>query len=261
MGNLSLLITLATLPVILILVFIYNKDKEKEPFSLLCELFGFGMLSVFFVLIITSGLELFIPFLKKGMDQMNFIEVLIYSFVIVALVEEFCKWIFVYKFGYKNKNYDEKYDIIVYSVFVSLGFAFFENLAYVLVEYNIGVGILRGILSVPAHACDAIFMGYFLSLANLYSKQGEKEKAKKYIALSILIPALLHGIFDFCLMIEIEGILLVFFAFVIGLYIASLKKLDEVVKMNDEVKRNKFCPNCGRIIQGQYCGNCGVKQV
>ena len=261
MEILSFLITLATLPVFLILIFVYNKDKNKEPLSLLLELFGFGILSVFLVYAISVGLEHFIPFLEKDVEIMNFPEILIYSFIIVALVEEFCKWIFVYKFGYKSKDYDEKYDIIVYSVFVSLGFAFLENLLYVIGDLSIGLGIVRGLLSVPAHACNAIFMGYFLSLANLYSKQDDKENAKKNIILSILIPTLLHGIFDFCLMSNIRIMIVVFFGFVIFLYTVSLKKLDEVAQKSKIEKRNKFCTNCGKIIQGNYCGNCGTKQV
>jgi len=256
----STLITIATLPVILILVFVYSKDKNKEPLNLLLELFGFGMLSVFLVYLMSIGLEQIVPFLKKEVEMMNFAEVLIYSFISVALIEEFCKWIFVYKFGYKNKNYDEKYDIIVYAVFVSLGFALFENILYVLSSYNFGVGILRGVLSVPAHACNAIFMGYFLSLANLYSKQGDREKVKKNIALSILVPTLLHGIFDFCLLINIKIMAIVFFIFVIVLYTISLKKLEEVSEQSKKEITNKFCPNCGKLIQGTYCGNCGKKQ-
>ena len=42
MNNIGLLLFLAIFPVILILLFVYNKDKSKEPIVLLLQLsFGF----------------------------------------------------------------------------------------------------------------------------------------------------------------------------------------------------------------------------
>lgn len=261
MGSLSILITIATLPVILILMFIYTKDKNKEPLKLLLQLFGLGIFSVILVLLFTLVLKEVIPFINKDLTKMNFMEVLIYSFVVVALVEEFFKWLMVYKFGYKNKNYDEKYDIIVYSVFVSLGFALFENLIYVISEYSIGVGIFRGLLSVPGHACNAIFMGYFLSLTKIYKSKGDNKNAQKNLVLSIIVPTLLHGIYDFCLMISLNIFYLLFFVFIINLYKISLKKLEELAESSTENQKQQFCSNCGKLATGNFCGNCGTKQV
>ena len=261
MGKLDILITIAALPVILILMFVYNKDKNKEPLSLIIELFGCGILSVFIVLGISIILQNFIPIIGKDLNNMNFIEVLIYSFIVVAFIEEFCKWIMVYKFGYKNKNYDEKYDIIVYSVFVSLGFAFLENLIYILSQLSIGVGIFRGLLAIPGHACNAIFMGYYLSLAKIYSNKGDEKNTKKNLILSVLVPTILHGIYDFCLMIPIKIFFILFFVFIIFLYTMSLRKLEEVAETNDNNKEaQKYCSNCGLLATGKFCGNCGTKQ-
>lgn len=261
MSRLSLLITVATLPVFLILLYIYQKDKNKEPTKLLLKLFGCGILTCFIVLIISTLLNPIFPFMGKEPTDMNFLEVLIYSFVIVALLEESCKWVMVYNVGYKNSHFDEIYDIMVYSVFVSLGFAFFENLLYVLLNDSLLVGVFRGVLAIPGHACDAIFMGYYLSLAKIYSKKGNKSLEKKNIVLSILIPTILHGIYDFCLFADIVLLVLVFFVFIVFLYTISIKKLKKVAESTEQLKeRNKFCPNCGRIVTGPFCGNCGRKQ-
>mgnify|MGYP002514454572 CR=1 FL=1 len=86
--------------------------------------------------------------------------------------------------------------MIVYSVFVSLGFACFENILYVFANQSIAVGISRGILSVPGHACDAVFMGYYLSMAKFYNTLGyhkmeniNKKNNKRYESKSIFKEA------------------------------------------------------------------------
>ena len=133
-------------------LFVYSKDRDKEPVKLLIKLFFLGIVSCFIVLFISLAEE-FIPFLAKDTNEMGLIEVIVYSFINVA---------------YKSKHFDQLYDIVVYAVFVSLGFAFLENLFYVLPEGTVKVGIIRALLAVPGHACDAIFMGYYLSIARLY---------------------------------------------------------------------------------------------
>lgn len=261
MPRISFLLILATLPIILICFYIYSKDKNKEPIKLLLKLFFFGILSCILVVCITELIYIFIPFMNKNINQMGFIEILFYSFIIVALVEEFCKWLMVYKIGYNNKEFDEVYDIIVYSVFVSLGFAFLENLLYVLLNNSISVGIARGLLSVPGHACDAIFMGYYLSLAKRYRKNNDRQNEKKNINKSIFIPVLLHGIYDFCIFSGQNIFIIIFFVFIINLYIISIKRLKQTANITTKLfYKNNFCPNCGAKIQGNFCSNCGLRQ-
>ena len=55
----------------------------------------------------------------------------IYVFLFVALIEEGSKFLMTYILGYNNKEFDEVYDMIVDASFVSLGFAFYENLIYI----------------------------------------------------------------------------------------------------------------------------------
>lgn len=221
----SILLFLAVIPVVVICTYIYNKDKNKEPWGLLIKLFVLGIASCFLVLAVSEVVFKVIPFLGKELEYMSFFEIMAYAFIGVALIEELCKWIMVYFGSYHHKAYDEVYDGIVYCVYVSLGFAFFENLLYVFGEQSIVVGISRGLLAVPGHACDAVFMGYYLSLAKVYASQGKKDLERKNLVLSIIVPTILHGIYDFCLMSGIEVLILVFFVFVIVMYITAIKKI------------------------------------
>ena len=45
MSNMSILLFMAIIPVMLILLFVYYKDRNKEPMILLLELFVLGIIS------------------------------------------------------------------------------------------------------------------------------------------------------------------------------------------------------------------------
>lgn len=287
-----LLFIIAVLPVIIICWYIYKKDRNKEPSKLLVQLFTDGIFSCFLVVLISEIMEKFIPFLEKDVGSMNNFEILFYSFIGVALVEEFCKWYYVHKDGYKSKAFDEKYDIIVYAVFVSLGFAFLENILYVFLNDSISVGITRALLAVPGHACDSIFMGYYLTKAKYAKIKGNNKLELQNKIKSILVPTILHGIYDFCLFIKYDFFMLIFFVFVVFLYIATINKIKELAATNSNYyqrtnsnvytgynqiaqtipKTNsnqvpyqqaqvqkQYCTNCGAVLIGPYCARCGKR--
>lgn len=261
MNNIALTLFVAIVPIFLILLFVYNKDKSKEPIKLLLQLFGLGVISCLLVLFVSRGMEFIFPFMKQDYRQMSFGHVLIYAFVGVALVEESCKWIMLFLGGYNNSEFDELYDIVVYAVFVSLGFAFLENIVYVFTIGDLKTAFIRAISAVPGHACDAIFMGYYLSKAKQFQMKKRKDLETKNIILSILIPTILHGIYDFCLMSGLIILVIVFIVFIIFLYIISVKKLEETSANNQKIKEEKdFCTNCGAKLDGEFCPACGRRQ-
>ena len=199
--------------------------------------------------------------MSKELEDQSFIETILYSFLGVAFVEESCKWIMLYAGGYNHKEFDEAYDIIVYSICVSLGFAFFENICYVLAPGGIAIALIRAVSAVPGHACDAIFMGYYLSIVKQHYYQNDLQKEKRNIILSIIMPTLLHGFYDYCIMSRITVLVFGFIIFVILLYIFSLRKLKEMAISNKKIKyKNNFCANCGRKVEGDFCAECGTRQ-
>ena len=132
----------------------------------------------------------------------SLISIFIKTFIGVALAEEGFKWLAVKFKAYNSREFDEIYDIVVYSVFVSLGFAGLENVLYVFVG-GFGVAILRAILSVPGHACFGVMMGYYLSRAKVASISNNNGLYVKNIVLSLLIPMLFHTMYTFLNMILI----------------------------------------------------------
>ena len=125
---------------------------------------------------------------------------------------------------------------------MSLGFATVENIIYILFEDPTSafeVGVIRSIISVPAHMMFAIIMGYYISK---YKFTGSKSKKRKYLAISILLPILLHGVFDFILMIQYRWSIIVFVAYIVFLWKISLDKLDEYTNNSRKkfLKRHKI---------------------
>lgn len=253
------LFILSVLPVIILGKYVYNKDRNKEPKKVLTKLFLFGICSVIITLLLTNVLEIFFPFLKLEMEDLDFTHKFIYIFIGVALIEELSKFIFAYTM-FKSKHFDEFFDMIVYATFVSLGFACFENILYVF-EQGAFVGIIRALLSVPGHACYGVFMGYYLSIAKLNIINDRKDLFKKNLLKSLLIPTMLHGIYDFCILSGYYYLLLIFIVFIVLLYRNTLQKIKDArginKKLNGEVV--EYCYKCGSVKSGTYCANCGTK--
>lgn len=251
-----ILLIVAILPIYLIGLYIYKKDKDKEDRSLLAKLFIFGILSCFPAVMLELIVGIFFP----NYEQLDLLSLAIYVFIGIALVEEICKWFMTYKIAYKHKEFDHAYDAIVYSVFVSLGFAALENILYVM-DNGIGTGIVRALSAVPGHACNAIIMGFYLGLSKIASINKNEKLSKKNLYLSILMPTIAHGIYDYCLFTELVPFIILFLIYVIIMYIYGIKTVKRISKIERNFTENElnFCPSCGTKVNGKYCTKCGKK--
>ena len=204
---LSLFIALA--PIIIILFYIYFRDKyEKEPIKILLITFVVGSLTVIPIIIIEKSLTNYWSF-KFSASVPNITTAAYSSFIVAAFTEELFKFLAFFILIWRNKNFDERFDGIVYAVFISLGFAAVENIFYI-IGHGLQTGLLRAFTAVPAHALFGISMGFFLGLAKF-----SKKKRGLYILFSITIPILLHGFYDFIIMSQNKYLLFLFVPFLI----------------------------------------------
>lgn len=186
-----ILLGIAMAPGVAIGLYIYLNDKhEREPIGLLLRAFFFGTIAVAITYVLTQQINKFI-----SIDPKNLTEQAIHAFLIVALVEESSKFLFVRGVLYRNVNFNEPFDGIVYSVMVGMGFATLENIVYVMNE-GVGVGIMRMFTAVPAHATFAILMGFYLGKAKFEHKKGY------YAVYALGVATLFHGAYDYCLFIS-----------------------------------------------------------
>ena len=187
------LLLLAISPAIIIVLYIYFKDKfEKEPIPFLVKNVLLGATVSILITVILGG---FASWFISFIDGASILYQFLHAFIAVAFVEEFSKYIIVRYYSQRSKEYNEPFDGIVYAVMVSMGFATLENVLYVF-QHGVSTGVIRAFTAVPAHATFAILMGYFM---------GKAKFSKNRIVLNLLgllFATLFHGAYDFFLFIN-----------------------------------------------------------
>ena len=238
-------------PAFALCFYIYKKDRhEKEPIKLLLLLAGLGAASCFPAMILERIAGAIINALfgshiyAEGAE--TFIDTAYYypyhfvdNFFGIALIEEGCKWLVLFLVTRNNKNFDSLFDGVVYAVFVSLGFAALENVFYVF-SNSLTVALHRAVTAVPGHMCFGVFMGYYYTFWHLYRYVRKTENGlisaklvlarsenAKYnrtklgwlLVLSIAVPTLIHGLYDFTLSIGSVPAVVLFYIGLAGLYV------------------------------------------
>ena len=220
------LLAVSLAPVILLLLYLYKRDKyEKEPKKLLAKALIFGALTVLPVFFIETWLSGYWDN-KYNYPANKLLTAAYDSFIVAAFTEELFKFLVFIIFIWSNKNFNEKFDGIIYAVYISLGFAAIENIMYVFGS-GIGTGLIRAFTAVPAHTIFGITMGYFLAWAKF-----NPSKRFIYIALSISVPIALHGFYDFILMSQHNILLLLFIPYLIFMIIIGLRQMKHLSKIS-----------------------------
>ena len=185
----------AIVPIIILLIFIYCKDKyQHEPLGKLILTFFVGCLSV-----IPAALQetVLMP-LAPSADVMPVLNGIFDGYVVAGFSEELWKLILLMLVIWKSPHFDEYFDGIVYAAYLSLGFACVENIGYVMQgDDQMATALMRGLLAVPAHFLFAVIMGYHLSLAKF-----DLSRRSRHLLHALLYPVLMHGTYDALLMIS-----------------------------------------------------------
>lgn len=243
--NTFFLIIAALLPAVILCIYVFKKDRaEKEPLPLLVQLFCLGaaacLPAAYAESFVIGGIDkLFsgVTFLENGVEMMEpgwlFLYKLFYFFIGVAVIEEGLKWIAMTLFTFRSHDYNSLFDGIIYAAMVSLGFAALENIFYVL-QYGFGNAVMRAFLSVPGHMFFAVIMGYYYSWWHIREKarlweaelmeKGLITKKKPFSvrksrALSLLLPTVAHGIYNFCCSTDSVLYRIAFYVFIAFLYL------------------------------------------
>ena len=211
------LLLLALAPAIIIMIYVYFRDKyEKEPIKLILKGILLGAIVIFPVGLLENYLlsfsKAYDPITKAAWD----------GFVVAGAIEEAFKFFMVFILIWRNPNFNEKFDGIVYSVSVALGFAAVENLFYVFSGNSMQVGLVRAFTAVPGHTIFGIVMGFYLGLAR-FSPKGRG----RWLLMAFVVPWMLHGIYDFLIMSGYPLLILTFIPFLIYMYRIGLKRMRE----------------------------------
>jgi RsiW-degrading membrane proteinase PrsW (M82 family) len=230
---------LAIIPGLLIIIYVYRKDKvEKEPAGLIMRIIFFGVLSCFAAAFLEQLESQYLPQYPKGSVEYA----LITSFCMAAFVEEIVKFIAMKLGSWNYSGFNYRFDGIVYGVSSAVGFAIYENINYVAM-YGFQTAIVRAFTAIPLHAFCGVFMGVFYSYSKRASILGNNGAKIGYTLLSLLVPMLIHGTYDTFAFLGERGTMPLLI-FVVILYVSAITTIK---KMSAADYRAGFYPRARRI--------------
>ena len=233
------LMAAAVIPAVILLVKVYKSDKsEKESKGLLLSLVILGIISTFIAIVAENiGQSILNSFLKEGTVLYN----LLMYYIVVGMSEEGAKYLLLKKRTWKSQEFNYLFDGVVYAVFVSLGFALWENIAYV-GQYGFSTAVARAVTAIPGHASFGVFMGCYYSYAKRAYNRGQLAKSKSLRIIAFLIPAFIHGTYDFLTTFETYLSSLVFLVFVIILFITAYRRVNTLSKNDRSIQYHTIEP-------------------
>src|SRR3954463_16091223 len=125
----------------------------------------------------------------------------------VALPEEAVKILVIVAVSARRRPFADPMDTVVYGAAAGLGFAAYENLAYLVrhAEMWQSLAALRSVLTVPFHGALGIIAGAYLAIARsgtaLGAHRHHRDRARiSSLTLMLFAPLALHAGFDFPLL-------------------------------------------------------------
>ncbi len=211
--DLLLLVIIAVIPPLAFMLYIHHLDRiEEEPHGLILKALALGAAAVIPAALVELLLGM-IPLFGAG----GIAGAALKSFIVIAPVEEAVKLAVVLLFIWKNPNFNEENDGIVYTGAAAIGFALLENIMYVF-QSGFGTGVLRAVTSIPLHTFTGVLMGYFVGIAKFAPSSGERYRA---IWKGFLIAYLVHAVYD-TFALSATAVALLILPLVVALFVFGL---------------------------------------
>ena len=125
----------------------------------------------------------------------------------VAAPEEIVKILVIVAVSRRRQPFADPMDTVVYGAAAGLGFAAYENLAYLVQHPDMwrSLAVLRSVLTVPFHGALGIIAGAYLAIARSGTALGAHRRHRDWARISarisiLLVPLALHSGFDFPLL-------------------------------------------------------------
>lgn len=238
------LIALGIAPSAVWLVYYLKQDHNPEPKLAVFRVFCYGFISTF----IAFGIEwIIIHFMSRLSPSCSscsaavgqllsadsapiLVAISLIFLVILALTEEWVKYIAARISIVHSRYFDEPVDAMIYLIVAALGFAAAENIGYIFQNPDNAVSIayLRFLSSTSLHALSSAIIGYFFTLSIIHGRN-----KILFIVLGIACGTLLHAAFNFLIISSdwqqhatLFIIALMLFAFfIVSLLFKSAKRL------------------------------------
>ncbi|HXO67589.1 MAG TPA: PrsW family glutamic-type intramembrane protease [Bradyrhizobium sp.] len=125
----------------------------------------------------------------------------------IAAPEEMVKVLVIVAVSWRRRRFADPMETVVYGAAAGLGFAAYENLAYLVQHPDMwrSLAVLRSVLTVPFHGALGVIAGAYLAIARSGTALGAHRRHRDWARIStrisiLLVPLLLHSGFDFPLL-------------------------------------------------------------
>jgi RsiW-degrading membrane proteinase PrsW (M82 family) len=194
--------TAAIAPALLILWLVIAADERPGPPAKVWTAFLLGAASISLLGFVRAPLTS----LFKVPDHPWLAQAL-HSVLGVATPEEIVKILVIVAVSTPRRRFADPMDTVVYGAAAGLGFAAYENLAYLVQHQEIwrSLAALRSVLTVPFHGALGIIAGAYLAIARSGTALGAHRHHRDWARISswimvLVAPIALHAGFDFPLL-------------------------------------------------------------
>ncbi len=212
------LILPVVIPVLFWAAYHYHKDRHlpEPPLNLLlCIVLGVvaaGMSKLMYIGLDPLGLR----FDAVALGAENPLGLLAYALLAIGPIEEFAKLLPFVLVVLRFKAFDEPLDGIIYASFIGLGYAATENIYYL--DFLTPLeSAARGFASPVVHILFASIWAYWITRARM-----QHRPIGKALVLGFTLSALLHGIYDFLVLLNPVSALPIAAALIISIWIWRL---------------------------------------
>jgi protease PrsW len=194
--------TAAVAPALLILWLVVAADERPGPTVKIWTAFLLGAASISLLGVARA------PFMSiLNAPENPWMSQALHSLFGVALPEEAVKLLVIVAVSVRRRPFVDPMDTVVYGAAAGLGFAAYENLAYLEQHAEVwqSLAALRSVLTVPFHGALGIITGAYLAIARTGTALGAHRHHRDWARISswslvLLGPTALHAAFDFPLL-------------------------------------------------------------
>ena len=194
--------TAAVAPALLVLWLVVAADERPGPPAKVWTAFVLGAASISLLGVLRA------PFVSLLAAPENpWITQVLHSVFGVALPEETGKILVIAAVAARRRPLADPMDTVVYGAAAGLGFAAYENLAYLVQHAEMwqSLAALRSVLTVPFHGALGVIAGAYLAIARSGTALGAHRHHRDWARISsrilvLLGPVALHAGFDFPLL-------------------------------------------------------------
>jgi RsiW-degrading membrane proteinase PrsW (M82 family) len=241
-------------PAVLWLAYFYRKDRfEPEPLRLILRAFLAGA----FCTVPAGFLNALAETLTVGRgatETASAASLVVLAFAFVGPVEEALKLLAVRWTVYREDDFDEPIDGLIYAASAALGFAGIENIGYI-VAHGHSVMIGRTLLSTLGHVLFAAPWGLALGLRRCVPGYGVGVVVGGYA-----VGALLHGIYDGLVFQQRFETTAIFLMVAFPLMIVFMTRAFRRAVALSRYRATRQCALCSSPLGAglRFCSTCGA---